>query len=415
VIKTADLKAQTRRELAELAKNYGVSGWHGMRKDELVTAITKVQRRLRRKADAESKAKPKSAKIKSGSANAAKLSSSSSRKAPASKSSPRKSTSNANKPIPQLKPPRVSAKTARIRAQLRKRRESIQQNKDLSTGTLVGGAAVRQGATRTRAEEPHQDRVILLVRDSFWLQANWEITRQSVERARSALSERWHTATPVLRLLSVADVSGNRAETVERDITIHGGVDNWYIDVDDPPSRYRVLIGYRTSEDEFYTLCRSNIVETPRPGECERLDEHWRDIAEDYERIYSLSGGYEQDSGDLKDVFEERLRRPMPQRGEQGQVVGDPGLLRQTKLPFMVDAELIIFGKTSASASVMVAGRPVKLQSDGSFTVRMELPDKRQVLPVTAESRDGLRQRTTVIAVERNTKAMEPVELEERL
>ncbi len=219
----------------------------------------------------------------------------------------------------------------------------------------------------------------------------------------------------MLRLLSVADVSGNRAETVERDITIHGGVDNWYIDVDDPPSRYRVLIGYRTSEDEFYTLCRSNIVETPRPGECERLDEHWRDIAEDYERIYSLSGGYEQDSGDLKDVFEERLRRAMPQRGEQGQVVGDPGLLRQTKLPFMVDAELIIFGKTSSSASVMVAGRPVKLQPDGSFTVRMKLPDKRQVLPVTAESRDGLRQRTTVIAVERNTKAMEPVELEERL
>ena len=63
----------------------------------------------------------------------------------------------------------------------------------------------------------------------------------------------------------------------------------------------------------------------------------------------------------------------------------------------------------------MVAGRPVKLQADGSFTVRMELPDKRQVLPVTAESRDGFRQRTTVVAVERNTKVMEPVELDDRL
>jgi hypothetical protein len=74
-----------------------------------------------------------------------------------------------------------------------------------------------------------------------------------------------------------------------------------------------------------------------------------------------------------------------------------------------------VFGKTAPGASVMVAGRPVKLQPDGSFTVRMEMPDKRQVLPVTSESRDGLRQRTTVIAVERNTKVMEPVELEERL
>jgi hypothetical protein len=61
----------------------------------------------------------------------------------------------------------------------------------------------------------------------------------------------------------------------------------------------------------------------------------------------------------------------------------------------------------------MVGGHPVKLQNDGAFTVRMEFPDKRQVLPVTAETRDGLRQRTTVIAIERNTKVMDTVELQE--
>ena len=39
MITTADLKAQTRRELADLARNYGVPGWHGMKKDELLVAI----------------------------------------------------------------------------------------------------------------------------------------------------------------------------------------------------------------------------------------------------------------------------------------------------------------------------------------------------------------------------------------
>ncbi|MEZ6091169.1 MAG: hypothetical protein R3C05_24740 [Pirellulaceae bacterium] len=39
----------------------------------------------------------------------------------------------------------------------------------------------------------------------------------------------------------------------------------------------------------------------------------------------------------------------------------------------------------------------------------MELPDRRQVLPVVACSPDGLQQRTTVVAVERNTKVMEPI------
>ena len=424
VITTADLKAQTRRELADLARNYGVPGWHGLKKDELVTEIRKVQRRLRQKASAEKaktsagpakKKRTTKAKAASSPKPVAAASSPKGRKVAAKSPSRSPSRSAKAKPMPKLPEPKISAKTARIRAQIRKRRETMLRNKDLSTGTLVGGAAVNRGANRTRADEQHQDRIVLMVRDSYWLQASWEITRASVERAESALSERWHTAVPMLRLLSVSDVNNNRAESVERDIPIHGGVDNWYIDVDEPPSRYRVIIGYLSDNGDFYTVCRSNVVETPRPGECERLDEHWRDIAEDYERIYSLSGGYETDAGDLKEVFEERLCRSMPLRGEQGQTVADPALLRQAKLPFNVDAELIIFGKTVSSASVTVAGRPVKLQADGSFTVRMELPDKRQVMPVTAESRDGLRQRTTVVAVERNTKVMEPVELDDRL
>ena len=89
------------------------------------------------------------------------------------------------------------------------------------------------------------------------------------------------------------------------------------------------------------------------------------------------------------------------------------GLLKQTKLPFAVDAEIIVYGKSLPGASVSIAGNPVKTKSDGTFTVRMELPDRRQVLPVTAESQDGLQQRTTVIAIERNTKVLEPVSRDE--
>ncbi|WP_315861486.1 DUF4912 domain-containing protein [Stieleria tagensis] len=320
-----------------------------------------------------------------------------------------------DRPLPEMRAPKVSAKTARIRAQLRRQKEQADQQRDLSTGTLVGGSAVKNGSNRTRAGEPHRDRIVLMVRDSFWLQATWEITRASVARAESSLAERWHTAAPVLRVMEVEDVANNIAETVQRDIPIHGGVDTWYIDVQEPPTRFRVAIGYVTQDDQFHAICRSNIVETPSPGECDRLDEHWHDIADDYERIYSLSGGYDTDGGDLKEVFEERLHRSMPSRGSQGQTVADPTLLRQSKLPFEVDAELIVFGRTSSGSSVSLGGRPVKLQPDGTFTVRMKLPDKRQVLPVTAESRDGLRQRTTVIAVERNTKVMEAVDIKDTL
>ena len=312
---------------------------------------------------------------------------------------------------PPAPPAPISAKSKRIREEMRRRSQAAMQNKDLSTGVLVAGSAVR-GSVGDSSNSPHKDRIVLIVRDSYWLQTDWEITRAAVERVRVAMNEKWHKAIPVLRLLAVGDASSNRAEQQIRDIAIHGGVNTWFIDVENPPSRFRVVIGYLAENDRFFPLCRSNIVETPKPDAVHRLDRHWRDIAEDYERIYSLSGGYEPNSsGDLKEMFEERLQRQMPTRSEDASGNDtDAALDRHRSLPFEVDAELIVYGSTIPGATVLLSGEPVKLREDGSFTVRVALPDKRQVLPIIAQSRDAMRQRTTVIAVERNTKVMEAVD-----
>jgi hypothetical protein len=56
-----------------------------------------------------------------------------------------------------------------------------------------------------------------------------------------------------------------------------------------------------------------------------------------------------------------------------------------------------------------VGGEPVAIRSDGSYSTRVPLPNNRQVLAVTSKSRDGLDEQTVVIAVERNTKVMEPL------
>jgi hypothetical protein len=60
-------------------------------------------------------------------------------------------------------------------------------------------------------------------------------------------------------------------------------------------------------------------------------------------------------------------------------------------------------------AYVTLKGEPIRLRDDGSFTVRMAMPNAREVIPVTASSVDGVEQRTVVLSVDRNTKVMEPV------
>jgi hypothetical protein len=76
---------------------------------------------------------------------------------------------------------------------------------------------------------------------------------------------------------------------------------------------------------------------------------------------------------------------------------------------FELDAELIVYGSTAPGSRVTIKGEPVQLREDGTFTVRFSMPNCRQVIPAVASTADGIEQRTIVLAVDRNTKTMEPV------
>jgi hypothetical protein len=51
----------------------------------------------------------------------------------------------------------------------------------------------------------------------------------------------------------------------------------------------------------------------------------------------------------------------------------------------------------------------VKLSHDGTFVMWFSLPDSRQIIPAVASSADGVEERTIVLAVERNTKHLDPM------
>ncbi len=173
-------------------------------------------------------------------------------------------------------------------------------------------------------------------------------------------------------------------------------------------------IGYLALDGKFVSLAKSNTVSTPPAGSVKGIDGNWVGVAEDFDRIYALSGGYSEEGehSELKTLFEERLRRPMgsgaPTRFGIAASQSHPGNGKR-QFPFLVDAELVVFGVTDPGAHVTLRGEPVRLQPDGTFRMRFNLPDRRQVLPVVASSGDGVEQRTIVLAVERNTKVMEPV------
>jgi hypothetical protein len=68
---------------------------------------------------------------------------------------------------------------------------------------------------------------------------------------------------------------------------------------------------------------------------------------------------------------------------------GGGGVERQKGFWFNVNAELIIYGATEASAKVTIGGRLIQLRPDGSFGFRFALPDGEYSLPAVAVNADG--------------------------
>lgn len=350
---TISLKSHTVRDLAAMAKKKKVAGWHMMRKDELIRAL-----------------------VKQAGGRAAKQNGSSGR--------------HDKKP----RSPRLLRQLDQIKAQLA-------DAKDLAAHSLDGA----NGRSR--------DRLVVMVRDPYWLHAYWELSRRGIDRARAAMGQHWHEARPVLRLHEVSrNGSTSTSRKLVRDIEVHGGVSNWYIDVQDPPKSYQIEIGYLASGNRFYCLARSNVVSTPQGGAADSFDKNWAEVAKDFDRIYAMSGGYveQEGNGELKEVFEEQLRRPVgePLTSRFGRGA-DCFAPRRGELNFHVETELIVHGVAHPNARVTLRGEPVHLRPDGTFAVRFTLPDRRHVLPLVASTCDGVEQRTIVLAVDRNTKVMEPV------
>lgn len=361
----ASLKEKPVRDLARLAKQHGVTGWHSMRKDQLIKALVR--------------------KAKKG------LLPDASRTPTRAVSAGRTAAAG----------PTAVARSAEVARRVAEARERLARAKDLTTPPEGG-----------RGKRPQRDRMVLMVRGPHWLHAFWEVVPRSVERARSALGQEWHGAKPVLRLLRMeSGLQASPSEQVVRQIEVHGGVKNWFIDVRSP-LRCRVEIGYLTPSGRFHSLVRSNAVTTPAAPQADTLDAHWGEIMTDCDRIYAMSGGFspENNSTELQELFEERLRRPMgpPAASRQPAPTDDGDDEPAVDFQLEVDAEMIVYGATRPDAYVTLQGEPVKVQADGTFRVRVEMPNKRQVLPIVASLPAGAGRQTVVMAVERNTKTMEP-------
>jgi uncharacterized protein len=311
-----DLQAVTRKKLAEMARRHRISGWHSMRKEELVDALARV------------------------------------------------AVPNGRRPD---RPPLHSASAAVKRCRLKPARRCDR-----------GG--------------PVRDQLIVEEVDERWLRARWVLSERILDRARVALGTEWPRAVPVLRVYDMTERNGTADRVFVKDEEIREPMDDWYLPVEHTGLSFRVELGYRTPQGTFFVLARSARVRTPQLAGTWGAKRH-DGIARDARGTTTAVNGQPPDA-------------PLLARRTNGADAGNEPV-------FEVDADIVVHGRTHPRAHLTLLGKPLQPHPDGTFAVRMSLEDGRQVIPVVCVSANGCTQRTMVLAIERNTKHLDPMPLDD--
>lgn len=245
----------------------------------------------------------------------------------------------------------------------------------------------------------------------FWLLAQWKLAEKSVNRVRSAMGRRWHTSTPQARVYRIDRdplVSVFRRVHVSS-VPIVPDVESWYLPVEDPPSSFMVELGYEARDGEFFTVSSSNIVDTPpRFMQEYQAAPPFFAVGTPFDRAFQQNN-FTGRRGGLVFGSDEELAGAFVDGSTFSRLMGEPAFPEPKELRMSVEAEVVIKGRVSEGATVLVRDEPTPVNKHGEFAIRAPLPERRHLFPVVATNLETLETQTIVVSIERNTKVLDRV------
>ncbi|HZP43342.1 MAG TPA: DUF4912 domain-containing protein [Candidatus Binatia bacterium] len=135
---------------------------------------------------------------------------------------------------------------------------------------------------RELAELPRaygDDRLVLLVRDPWWVYAYWEVTPNTRIAALRELGAEAEGARELVRVYDVTFITftGDNAWR-SFDVEITPGADHWYVNVGRPATSFCAELGLLTPAGRFRPLVRSNTVTTPRSSPSPDTSVRWVEL-----------------------------------------------------------------------------------------------------------------------------------------
>ncbi|MBI3321639.1 MAG: DUF4912 domain-containing protein [Candidatus Omnitrophica bacterium] len=235
-----------------------------------------------------------------------------------------------------------------------------------------------------------QTKIVLMVKDPWWLFAYWEISPDAERAARSQLLP--HEVADLQSVLRVYDVTAHQEPFGERqqafDVPLSGLATNWYLQTNAPGHAFIVEIGLLTRAGRFLPLARSNRTAAPRFGPSDVIDEAWRTTDEVYWKLVGTSTGIGLGSspGSWAPLMVRQLSSGQWSSATL-QSMGRPSVV--CGFWCRINADLVIHGATESRAKVLIQGQPVAVRHDGTFSIRLACPEGTRSFAIDVISADG--------------------------
>ena len=291
-------------------------------------------------------------------------------------------------------------------------------------------------------ERYYDNRMVLLVRDPWWMYVYWDIADDKYKEIISQIPENdRNSLKQIIRVYDVTgigDFVGSNANNYY-DLEISDNIRSWYINASNAECTFCTELGFVTKAGKFYFIARSNNSNTPYYGISDNVDEEWMTLSdEQYAKVLGLeSFGIDSVNGcgngsflnlssaEFQDQMHERVKARLEGLVSSGGVSSEAFISnvssetlsssesaysRSKKRKFFLEVytDVIVYGRTEPDADVTFCGDSIQLKPDGTFRFRYHMPIGDYNFPVCAVSADKVDTITLEPRVTRRIKDNKP-------
>ncbi len=324
---------------------------------------------------------------------------------------------------------------------------------DVGQDAQIGGslAAVDEGL-QDLPSGYGDSRIVIMPRDPQWAYTYWDVPNEHKQALRQQGGQ-----VLALRLYDVTDTNlGAQAPHSVQEYPCDELAREWYLPIPVSDRDYLLEIGYRCADGRWLILASSAPVRVPPVYPSDWIEDHFLtiDFAENlrgktflelvppaqristgtvrnpiYDTIFGMAESVEAQrvAGSLYGSMQQ-AQAPMELESlssyvfpsgvgmwamptTSGLTMSGAGFsasavpIRPRQFWLIADAELIVYGATEPDATVTIGGRPIKLNSDGTFRFQMSFQDGLIDYPIMAVAADGEQNREIHMKFERETPA----------